>query len=204
MPSASGGHVEEPFVEHEAGPVVALLARLEHEQHPPGELVAAGGEQLGRADQHRRVGVVAAGVHRVVDGGREVEARVLGHRQGVHVAPQEDRRPGRVPVSRAAMPLVVSWTVTSSGNPSSAASTCSRVSGSSLPTSGQRCRLRRSATAGASRSLASSRTDRASSVVSSRHRGHRTLGARTGFPFPDPVTPRVGSRPGRRGGRGQS
>ena len=94
VPSASGGHVEEPLVEHEAGPVVALLARLEHEQHPPGQLVTAGGEQLGRADQHRRVGVVPAGVHRVVDGRREVEAGVLVHRQGVHVAPQQDRRAG--------------------------------------------------------------------------------------------------------------
>ena len=56
--------VEQAFLEHEAGAVVALLAGLEHEQHAAGELVAVRGEQLGGADEHRRVGVVAAGVHR--------------------------------------------------------------------------------------------------------------------------------------------
>ena len=59
-------HVEQPLVEHEPGAVVALLAGLEHEQHPAGEVVAAAGEQLGRAGEHRRVGVVAARVHRAV------------------------------------------------------------------------------------------------------------------------------------------
>jgi hypothetical protein len=72
--------------------VVALLARLEHEQHPTGQLVAALGEQAGRTDQHRRVGVMAARVHRTVDLGGEVEPRVLGHREGVHVPAQQDRR----------------------------------------------------------------------------------------------------------------
>ena len=56
------------------------------------------------------------------------------------------------------MPLVVSWTVTSSGQPSSAPSTSSCVTGSSLPTSGHRCSSRRSSTVGVSRSFASSRS----------------------------------------------
>ena len=46
------------------------------------------------------------------------------------------------------MPLVVSCTVTSSGRPSSAPSTCSWVTGSSLPTSGHSCSVRRSSTVG--------------------------------------------------------
>ena len=92
VPSASGGHVEQALVEHEAGAVVALLAGLEHEQHPAGELAGAVGEQPGGADEHRRVGVVPAGVHRVVDARREVEPGVLVQRQGVHVAAQQDRR----------------------------------------------------------------------------------------------------------------
>ena len=90
------GHVEQPLVEHVAGAVVALLAGLEHEQHAPGEVVAAAGEQLGGAGEHRRVGVVTAGVHRPVVAGGEVEPGVLVQRQGIHVAAQQDRRPRTV------------------------------------------------------------------------------------------------------------
>ena len=149
VPSARCGHVEQALLEHEPGAVVALLAGLEHEQHPPGELVAAAGQQLGRADEHRRVGVVAAGVHRPV--GRATRSRARCPRAA---AGRPCRRaagssgPARPPVSRAAMPLVVSCTVTSSGRPSSAPSTCSWVTGSSLPTSGHWCSVRRSSTVG--------------------------------------------------------
>ena len=62
------------------------------------------------------------------------------------------------PVSSAVIPLVVSCGVTSSGRPSMASSTWSRVTGSSLPTSGHSCNVLRSSTVALSRSLASSRT----------------------------------------------
>ena len=65
--------------------------------------------------------------------------------------------PGRPPVSRAAIPVVDSWPVTSSGSPSSASSTWSRVIGRSLPISGQLCSVRRSSTVGGKSSSASSR-----------------------------------------------
>ena len=58
-----GQRVEQPVVEHEAGAVEALLARLEHEAHFAGQLVGARGEHPGGAGEHGRVGVVAAGVH---------------------------------------------------------------------------------------------------------------------------------------------
>ena len=80
------------------GAVVALLAGLEHERDPPAEVAAAVGEQLGGAGEHGDVGVVPAGVHHAVDRAGVVEAGVLRHRQGVHVAPQQDRRAGRVAV----------------------------------------------------------------------------------------------------------
>jgi hypothetical protein len=66
--------------------VVALLARLKHEQHPPGDVGALRAEQLGGADQHRGVGVVTACMHRSVTLRAEVEPSVFGQRQGVHVA----------------------------------------------------------------------------------------------------------------------
>ena len=37
-----GGHVEQALLEHVAGAVVALLAGLEHEQHPTGEVGRGG------------------------------------------------------------------------------------------------------------------------------------------------------------------
>ena len=84
--------VEQAFLEHELGPMVALLARLEHEQDATGDLVPALGEQGGSTGEHRRVGVVPAGVHRIVDPGGELETGVLRHREGVHVAAQQHRR----------------------------------------------------------------------------------------------------------------
>ena len=89
-----GRNVEQSLVEHEAGAVVALLARLEHEQHPTGDVVAACRQQLGRAGEHRDVGVVPAGVHRAVGARGEVEPGVLVQRQRVHVAAQQHRRAG--------------------------------------------------------------------------------------------------------------
>ena len=95
-PVGRGG--EQPLVEHVLGAVVALLAGLEHEGHPAGQVGAARHEQLGRAGQHRHVGVVAAGVHGAVDGALELEVRVLGHRQGVHVAAEQHGGAGLVAV----------------------------------------------------------------------------------------------------------
>ena len=86
--------VEQALVEHEPGAVVALLAGLEHEQHSSGQLVPAAAEQAGGAGEHRGVRVVPAGVHAPVHVRGEVEAGVLRHRQRVHVAAQQDRRPG--------------------------------------------------------------------------------------------------------------
>ena len=55
--------------------------------------------------------------------------------------------PGRAPVSRAAMPLVVSWTVTSRARPSSAAEHVLPGDRQVVADSGHRCSVRRSSTA---------------------------------------------------------
>ena len=84
--------VEQPFLDHRLRPAQALLAWLEHQDHAARQVRATLLEKAGGAKQHRNVGVVAAGVHRVADLGREVETRVLVEGQGVHVRAQEDRR----------------------------------------------------------------------------------------------------------------
>ena len=94
-------HVEQAVLEHHLGAEAALLTGLEHEQHAPRELAASITQQPSGRGQHRRVGVVAARVHHAFDGRREVEARVLGHRQGVHVAAQQHGWPGLVAFEHA-------------------------------------------------------------------------------------------------------
>jgi hypothetical protein len=84
--------VEQAFLQHVPGAVEPFLARLEHEQHVPGQLGAALGQQPGGRRQHRGVGVVAARMHRPVDVRGERQAGVLAERQGVHVAAQQHRR----------------------------------------------------------------------------------------------------------------
>ncbi len=48
-------------------------------------------EQSGRAKQRRRVHIVAAGVHAAIGGGKRL-ARLLGNRQGIHIAAEHDDR----------------------------------------------------------------------------------------------------------------
>ena len=124
----------------------------------PAMSARASGEQLGRAGEHRRVGVVPAGVHRPVRPRGEVETGVLVQRQRVHVAAQQHGR-ARACRRSAGRRCRSSSRARSrrAGSPSSAASTVSWVTGSSLPTSGHWCRVRRSSMVGVRRSLASSR-----------------------------------------------
>ena len=157
---AAGG-VEDALVDHQAGAVPALLARLEHEDHVAGELLAVRAQHPGGADEHRGVQVVAAGVHDAVDAAAELQAGLLLHRQRVHVAAQQHRRSvavARPPRSTAVTddrPLPV---VTSSGSPSRARSTRSWVSGRSRPTSGVWCSRRRRSTTSSWTARASSRS----------------------------------------------
>jgi hypothetical protein len=88
------GSVQQALTQHVRRSVVALLAGLEHEHDVPGEPVAMGGQQPRRPDQHRRVQVMTAGVHGVVDLGAEGQVHLLVHRQRIHVASQEDDRAG--------------------------------------------------------------------------------------------------------------
>ena len=87
------GGVEQPVGDHLARAVVALLTRLEHEDDRARQLVAPGGQRLGRADQHGGVRVVAAGVHGAGDGRRVVQPGRLRHRERIVVAAQQHGAP---------------------------------------------------------------------------------------------------------------
>jgi hypothetical protein len=76
--------VEHTLIDHVPGPVVTLLARLEHEHHIAGQGVAVGREQPGSAHQHGGVQIVAAGMHPAGRRGK-VQASLLRDRQRVHV-----------------------------------------------------------------------------------------------------------------------
>src|SRR5699024_7518661 len=85
---AGSGGVEDAFVDHLPGPVIAFLPRLEHEYDVAGQVLADSVEQPEGADEAGRVQVVAAGVH-LPRGRGEVESGRLGHGQSVHVPAQE-------------------------------------------------------------------------------------------------------------------
>jgi len=84
--------LEHALVDHVARAVVTFFSGLEHESDRARYLAASAMEQSRRADEHRRVRVMATGVHAAVDCARVVEPRVLGHRQGVHIAAQQHHR----------------------------------------------------------------------------------------------------------------
>ena len=79
-----------------AGSLKGLLTRLE-QQFDGGigvdKLGLAGLEQTGRAEQRRRMHIVATSVHAAV-GGSERLARFLDNGQGIHVAAKHDDRTG--------------------------------------------------------------------------------------------------------------
>ncbi len=75
-----------------------LLGVLEDEPHLARELVTTLDEDLGRAEQHRRVAVVAAGVHHAGPRRRVRQVVLLQDRQRVDVGAENDDlpRPGAV------------------------------------------------------------------------------------------------------------
>ena len=72
--------------------VQAFLAGLEHEHDVAVQRIAVRAQQPSRAGQHRGVQIVAAGVHHAVDRAAVLDVSEFLHRQGVHVAAQQDGR----------------------------------------------------------------------------------------------------------------
>ena len=71
----------------------ALLVRLKHQLDRAVQLILVLAQQLCRTEQHRRVHVVAAGVHAAVRGCK-IQSGLLGHAQRVHVGAQEQTAAG--------------------------------------------------------------------------------------------------------------
>ena len=81
--------LEQPLVHHGLAAAEPLLGGLEDEVDRAGE-VAGLGEVLRRPQQHRRVPVVAAGVHGAVVGGTVIDIVRFEDRQRVHVGAERD------------------------------------------------------------------------------------------------------------------
>ncbi len=83
---------EQAFLHHVLAAALVLLGRLEDEVDGAIEaaLVAQSHQRLGRAEQHRRVAVVAAGMHLPLVFRAVRKAVEFGQRQRVHVGAQAD------------------------------------------------------------------------------------------------------------------
>ncbi len=86
----AGKLLEQPVLDHRLGAAAALFGRLEDEVHGALE-VALLRQHLGRAQQHRGVAVMAAGMHAARVGRAVLEVVGLVHRQAVHVGAKPDR-----------------------------------------------------------------------------------------------------------------
>ena len=95
--------VEQPFFDHHAAATAALLGRLEDQMHGAFEIPGRR-EVLGSAEQHRRMAVMAAGVHLAVQGRAVGEIIHLLDRQCVHIGTQPDRGGGVAAPDRADHP----------------------------------------------------------------------------------------------------
>ena len=91
--SVHGAHrksLEEAFFDHHPAAALVLLGRLENEIDGAVE-VALPRERRGRAQQHRRVAVMAARVHLALDFRRVRDAGFLVDVQRIEVGAQADR-----------------------------------------------------------------------------------------------------------------
>src|SRR3984885_13507605 len=88
-----GKAFEQPVADHLARTAAAFLGRLKHQINGAVEITLPG-QMAGGGQQHRRVAVVAAGVHLAGVHARVGEGVVLADRQRVHVGTQPDRARG--------------------------------------------------------------------------------------------------------------
>ncbi len=82
--------LQQAILEHEARPVPALLAWLEHEQHGSRQFAAPRTQQPRGSDQHGDVAVMTTRVHCAALLRGKCESGVLVHRQRIHVSPQQN------------------------------------------------------------------------------------------------------------------
>src|SRR5208282_756782 len=127
--------VEQPFFDHHPAAAAALFGQLKDQVHGAFE-VAGGGEVFGGAEQHRRVPIVAAGVHPAVVLRAMGEIVQLLDRQRVHIGAQTDRGRDVTATDRADHPVPASPRYTSHPNSASFEATRSEVRCSAKASSG--------------------------------------------------------------------
>ena len=92
--------LEQAVGHHSQGAGAALLGRLE-DQHDGAVELRMQGQVPRRSQQHRRVAVVAAGMHSARVTAGVVETVVLFHRQRIHVGAQADGALALAPLKNA-------------------------------------------------------------------------------------------------------
>ena len=85
------GIFQHACADHIVGPLKQLLGRLEHQLDRTRQLVLMGFQQLGGAQQHRRVHIMAAAVHPARRFAAILDLRFFLDGQGVHIRTDQDR-----------------------------------------------------------------------------------------------------------------
>ncbi len=83
--------VHDPLFDHDAATAAVFLGRLKHQHGAPREITRLG-KVSRRPQQHRRVPVMAAGMHRARPLGRPFRACRLVDRQCIHIGTQRRHR----------------------------------------------------------------------------------------------------------------
>lgn len=84
-----GKTVHDSLLDHDTRAAAALFGGLEDQRHPPGK-IARLTEVFRRPEQHRRMPVMATGVHLARIGRGIVQPGGFRHRQRIHIRTQAD------------------------------------------------------------------------------------------------------------------
>jgi hypothetical protein len=82
---------ENSGVDHVPGTVKAFFSRLKHKDNGPWHRISQQGENLGGAEEHRRVEIVATGMHPGFVN-RVRQSGLLGEGKCIHISAQENHR----------------------------------------------------------------------------------------------------------------
>src|SRR6478752_9341159 len=82
------GCVKNAFLQHDAGPLMSFLPRLEHEDDVTGQAVTYGRKQPGGTNQARCMQALTAGMHRSISRGKGY-SRLFCHRKGILVTSEQ-------------------------------------------------------------------------------------------------------------------
>ena len=88
------GIFHDAFIDHGFGATGPFLGRLKHEFNGSSKFIPDFIKHGGRPQPHGHVGIMPAGMHHSVMGGRKLQTGFLLKQKGIHVGPDQQRRPG--------------------------------------------------------------------------------------------------------------